>query len=111
MMRKQKISVVRDFSIHPGPRFVSQGPNSGERFRRVLVRALKDNDVVQVDLDGTSGIGSSFLDEAFGGLVFAEGMTPSEVQKRVRIKSDFDASYLVTINEAIHLAQGKQKAS
>ena len=69
---KKVISLAQDFSRHPGPRFVNQGPHSGERFRRVLVKALSEYERIVVDLDGTTGIGSSFLDEAFGGLIFAE---------------------------------------
>lgn len=57
----------------PGGRFRKEGPNSGEEFRDDhLVPAIKDDqhyDRVQVVFDGVAGFGSSFLDEAFGGLV------------------------------------------
>ncbi|MCC8954316.1 STAS-like domain-containing protein [Bradyrhizobium sp. Pear77] len=108
-MSARKISLAQDFSRHIGPRFIKQGPFSGENFRKVLIAALKENDVVTVDLDGTTGIGSSFLDEAFGGLVFAEGMTKVDVRRRVRVKSDRDQSYLATVNEAIELAQAPKR--
>ncbi|MHC1949621.1 STAS-like domain-containing protein [Bradyrhizobium sp. UFLA06-06] len=110
-MSERKISLAQDFSRHIGPRFIKQGPFSGEKFRKVLVAELKKNDVVTVDLDGTTGIGSSFLDEAFGGLVFAEGMTKADVRRRVRVKSDLDESYLATVNEAIELAQSPKTAA
>lgn len=100
-MREIAISLARDFSRHPGPRTNSQGRNSGERFRRLLVEKLKNADVITVDLDGTSGIGSSFLDEAFGGLVRREGFLADEVLRRVRVKSELDESYLVTIHDSI----------
>lgn len=110
-MSEKRISLARDFSRHIGPRFVGQGPFSGEKFRKVLVEALRKSDVVIVDLDGTTGIGSSFLDEAFGGLVFAEGMSKADVLRRVRVKSDLDESYLLTVKEAIQLAETKEEAA
>ena len=100
-MTECNISIARDFSRHTSPRKKDQGRNSGEKFRELLVKRLKDCDVVTVDLDGTSGIGSSFLDEAFGGLVRYEDFTANEVFRRVQIKSELDESYLVTIKECI----------
>lgn len=104
-MRENAISLARDFSRHPGPRTTAQGRNSGERFRRVLVARLKDADVILVDLDGTSGIGSSFLDEVFGGLVRYENFSAADVLRRVKVKSNLDESYLVTIKESIEQAK------
>lgn len=67
-----KTIFVKDFSEFPGPRSPSIGPNSGEEFREeILIPAIKQNGVqeLSVNLDGTYGYGSSFLEEAFGGLV------------------------------------------
>jgi|SRR6185437_3975012 len=105
MTKRYHISLPRDFSRFPGYRYVSQGPNSGEKFRKQLVRALKSHDLIVVDLDGTTGIGSSFLDEAFGGLVFAEGFSPAELRRRIEVRSSLDESYLITVNEAIRRAE------
>lgn len=104
-MSERVISLAREFSRHTGPRFISQGPFSGEKFRKLMLAELKKHDVLIVDLDGTTGIGSSFLDEAFGGLVFAEGLPKDEVRRRVKVKSDLDESYLLTVKEAIELAK------
>jgi len=64
---------VTDFSEFPGARYDSLGPNSGEKFRKtVLIPAIKANEnkeTITVVLDGAFGYGSSFLDEAFGGLI------------------------------------------
>ncbi|MBF0267583.1 MAG: STAS-like domain-containing protein [Alphaproteobacteria bacterium] len=92
-MTTRVISVSRDFSPFPGPRYIRQGENSGEKFRRLLVSALDQSPIVVVDLDGTRGFGSSFLDEAFGGLVRAEGMSTADVLRRVEIRSEQDQSY------------------
>ncbi len=103
------ISVARDFSPHPGPRFKRQGPYSGELFRKLLVEALGRHQQITVDLDGTSGFGSSFLDEAFGGLVSEEGFSRDELQRRLFIKSDEDETYRAEVLESIALAEPKRE--
>lgn len=65
-----KIIHVKDFSKFPGPRYANLGSFSGEVFRdEVLLPALKEDQEVEVDFDGVFGYGSSFLEEAFGGLL------------------------------------------
>ena len=86
-MGENVINVARDFSRAPAGRYISDGPNSGERFRdQYLVPALRRGEVVDVELDGTRGYGSSFLEEAFGGLVRA-GFQAFEILKRLRLKT------------------------
>ena len=70
-MSTQVISIAKDFSPTPAGRYRSDGPFPGEKFRDdLLLPALrKDTEPVTVELDGTAGFGSSFLEEAFGGLV------------------------------------------
>lgn len=62
---------VTDFTRFPAPRYKSLGPGSGEEFREDYLtpnieRYGKD---LLISLDGAMGYGSSFLEEAFGGLV------------------------------------------
>jgi hypothetical protein len=104
-MREKKVSVAANFSRHPGPRRKTQGRHSGEEFRELLVKWLAESEHLVVDLDGTSGFGSSFLDEAFGGLIRDEGMTKSEVMRRITILSAMDESYKAEVMEAIALAR------
>lgn len=64
-------SIAEKFTRFPGPRYDKQGPHSGEEFREnVLIPMLtaSEEDIV-LELDGTNGYGSSFLDESFGGLM------------------------------------------
>jgi hypothetical protein len=66
------ISIAREFSDTPWGRHPEDSDFCGENFReKHLLTALRnaDNDKVVVDLDGVEGLGSSFLEEAFGGLV------------------------------------------
>jgi hypothetical protein len=69
-MGDMTINVARDFSRYPSGRYRADSRFSGQRFRDdFIIPALQNNDKVIVELDGTLGYGSSFLDEAFGGLV------------------------------------------
>lgn len=86
-MTMRVINVATDFSPAPAGRSRHDGPFPGEVFRDELLRpALQSHDEVVVDLDGTSGMGSSFLEEAFGGLVRV-GFTEAQLRKRLRFRS------------------------
>jgi len=77
---------VVDFSKAPSGRFPADGPDNGETFRdKFLVPALRANDEVVVILDGAAGYPSSFLDEAFGGLIKRAGMTLDVLRKKLKI--------------------------
>ena len=69
------LKILKDFTEYPGLRHCSISDNSGEEFyHRVLNKAFKEayeqNEKLIVDLDDTAGYAPSFLDEAFGNLVF-----------------------------------------
>jgi len=64
---------VADFSVTPGPRLKVEGAFSGELFRETVLKpafenAIQKGNKLTVNLDGTLGYGTSFLEEAFGGL-------------------------------------------
>ncbi|WP_186156632.1 STAS-like domain-containing protein [Burkholderia gladioli] len=81
------IQVARDFSRHPAGRFEKDGPYSGEFFRKkFLVPYLRRGEAIVVEMDGARGYGSSFLEEAFGGLI-REGFPLALVQEKLRIVS------------------------
>lgn len=68
------LSVAKDFTRSPGPRYFSEGDFSGKMFREYclvphLHNAIAENKILIVDLDGTVGYACAFLEEAFGGLV------------------------------------------
>lgn len=86
-MNDTVINVASAFSPAPAGRNYSDGPFPGEKFREeLLLPALRKFERVTVELDGTSGMGSSFLEEAFGGLVRA-GFEPAELRRRLHIES------------------------
>ncbi|HEX3666176.1 MAG TPA: STAS-like domain-containing protein [Rhizomicrobium sp.] len=85
----KKIVIDRDFSHCPGGRYRAHGEKSGEEFRdEFLAPSLKQNDRVEVVLDGTEGYASSFLEEAFGGLVRVVGFAKSELGRRLSIRAE-----------------------
>lgn len=72
------INVAEKFPF-PGARFKELGPQSGEEFKEYLIKKLqeiygddfsqKSKSEIIINLDGSAGYGSSFLEEGFGGLV------------------------------------------
>lgn len=85
------IKIADDFSKTPFGRYPSDSKYSAEKFREeTLLPALSENDVVVVELDGTSiSYGSSFLEETFGGLV-RKGMDPDAIRKKIRIRTQLE---------------------
>ena len=104
------INIAKEFSPFPAGRFESDGPNSGELFReKILYPALQEAETLEIVLDGGEGYGSSFLDEAFGGLVRAKGMLPDELLARIKFISRTDPSLIDEIQEYIRDAQKANK--
>jgi hypothetical protein len=94
-MEPQVISVARDFSTKPFGRFVADGPFSGERFRNeFLVPALKSRGNVLIDMDGTLGYGSSWLEESFGGLVRKRHFSAAQLHDHLNIQCLTRPSYV-----------------
>ena len=95
------INVARDFGRYPAGRYLADGPFSGQAFReKLLVPALRgSSDVVDVELDGARGLASSFLEEAFGGLV-REGFDPQILLGRLHLHST-DGSLIEEIRDYI----------
>jgi hypothetical protein len=71
---------------------VSDGEYSGEWFRDdILAPALREaaanSEILTIVLDGTSGYGSSFLEEAFGGLIRRRMFAPRVVRDTLKIEA------------------------
>jgi hypothetical protein len=81
------IRIAVDYSETPLGRYPEDGDFNGTRFRDEFLRpALRDEDEVVVDIDGVEGYGSSFLDEAFGGLVREGYFDAKALQQKLKIK-------------------------
>ena len=94
------IAIARDFSKFPAGRFHEDGDASGAAFRDLLVEALRNNARVEVVFDGVAGFGSSFLEEAFGGLVRESQMEKSFLDEHLHLRADDP-----DLNDFIHLAK------
>ena len=83
---KSRIIIADDFSRYPAGRYPEDGDFNGTKFReKVLVPALNNFNNVEVNFDGVAGFGSSFLEEAFGGLVRCEGFTRQQLDSKLTI--------------------------
>ena len=82
-----RISIAKDYSEFPVGRFPADSEFNGEKFREdYLVPALKEESTVTVNIDGAEGYGSSFLEEAFGGLVRKGHYSSVELHKRLIVE-------------------------
>lgn len=100
---------IKDFSLTPGSRNKDEGTkaNSGQEYREDFLEpefkmAIEGNYKLLVDLDGTVGYGTSWLEEVFGGLARKYGN--NRVLNLLEFKSD-EEPYLIDdikdyINEA-----------
>lgn len=94
-------NVAEDFSRYPAGQYLTDGPNSGERFRKtVLIPAIQNKVRLLLELDGVRGYGSSFLEEAFGGLI-RDGYSLSTINQVLILKSE-DPSLIHEIQEYIN---------
>jgi hypothetical protein len=82
------LNIAKQFSRSPAGRYRTDGPFSGEAFREdLLLPALSQSEALEVQLDGVLGFGSSFLEEAFGGLVREAGLKADALHAKLRISS------------------------
>ncbi|MGQ3211613.1 STAS-like domain-containing protein [Shinella sp.] len=82
------ISIADDFTKYPGGRYRKHGKGSGEEFRDdYLVPAIEKQEQLEIVLDGTAGYSSSFLEEAFGGLV-RRGFRQDQLRQLLKFKAN-----------------------
>jgi hypothetical protein len=88
VVNKIVVSIANDFSRYPAGRARSHGPNSGERFREDILWPKLSNPInsVLIQLDGTRGYNSSFLEEAFAGLLRAHPSASEGLEQRLTIE-------------------------
>lgn len=107
-----RLSVAEKFSVTPGPRRRVEGKYSGEEFRETRLRdavreAIARREILVVVLDGTAGYGTSFLEEAFGGLIRNDGIPLSDLHKWVRLESTEEPDLLREVEE--YMLEAEQK--
>lgn len=85
------LDLASEYTPYPAGRFRADGPYSGEAFRDdVLLKRVRDavhaRQVLTVRIDGVRAFGSSFLEEAFGGLV-RKGVSREQLLRHVAVVS------------------------
>lgn len=86
-----ELSIARDYSRFPSGRDTNDGPNNGTRFREQFLlprfREARAKAIpLVVHLDGVLSFGSSFLEEAFGGLVRVHRIPRSEITETLQVE-------------------------
>jgi hypothetical protein len=101
------INIARDFSVTPGGRFLDEGPFTGERFRKTFLEpVVTAGQKATVVLDGVRGYPSSFLEEAFGGLIRA-GFSGEQVLESFTFQAEMPGfkRFIARIHTHIEAAQ------
>lgn len=99
------INIARDYTQTPGGRYISEGPYSGEEFRKNILRPEFERFIFSEDcdmtviLDGGYGYAPSFLEEAFGGLAHE---TQNQKIRKIKIISDEEPEQLKKIKGYIN---------
>jgi len=95
---QQIISIAKQFSEFPVGRTPADTNVSGQAFReKFLVQRLHNGEKLLIDLDDVEGFGSSFLDEAFAGLIRNDGFTLAQLEMLIEFKADEDPSLVEEI--------------
>ena len=107
------LKIAMDFSRTPGVRYKNEGEFSGEEFRNSCLRpklaqALSNHVKLIVDLDGTAGLGTSFLEESFGGLIREDGFEYKTLQENIEFVSNENPDYIDEVNEYLKDAYEKK---
>jgi hypothetical protein len=97
---KDKIIVWKDFSDSLGARYRTDGPFSGQEFLEELLepkfdKAVEENYILDIDLDGLWGYPSSFVSGSFGKLSLKHGS--EKLLKHIHFKSEQSALRLEKI--------------
>lgn len=105
------IKIAEDYTKTPGVREEIEGDFPGEKFLASILhpkfkQALEEKKKLYVDLDGTAGYATSFLESAFGGLcrIYKD---PKIILENIILKSDDDPFLVDDIKEYIKDANVK----
>ena len=106
------ISILNDFSEYPSLRHCAISEDSGEEFYHTILNkrfkeALDKGQKLVIDLDYTAGYAPSFLDEAFGNLVYDFGL--DEVKSRVKIISNQEPDWIEMLTKETYLQWEKRR--
>ena len=107
------LNIAKDFSRIPGARKPQEGSFSGQEFRNNFLvpkikEAIEKKCKLIVILDGTAGLGTSFLEESFGGLIREDGFPLSLLNEILDFISEEDEEYKEEIKEYMECANEQE---
>lgn len=108
------IFIGAQFSDDPSGRFYTDGDGSGEEFREeVLLPLLEKEDKLVINISkDVEGYGSSFLSEAFGGLVKYGYYCADKALSKIEIQVDSNSlDYVFYKNKIIQYIKASSYAS
>ena len=105
------INIATDYSKNPGGRLIREGEYSGEDFRKKMLypcylESVSLQEPSTVNLDGGYGYGSSFLEEAFGGLARE---TKDRNVLKIKIVSNEEPRLIEDIKRYMEVALNEKK--
>lgn len=108
------INIAKDFSPIPGARYPIEGDFSGQEFRQNILapklkEAIQTKTILTINLDGTLGYGTSFLEEAFGGLIRTDKFSYAEIMGHLKLICNDDPGYIDEINSYMEEANAKER--
>lgn len=108
-----QLKIATDFSRIPGARYPEEGDYSGRDFRTevllpLLQKAIENGEKLIIDLDGTAGLGTSFLEESFGGLIRENRIPYHQIKETIVLISLDDPDYISEINSYLKDAYEKE---
>ncbi|EMT0929574.1 STAS-like domain-containing protein [Acinetobacter baumannii] len=112
-MDEMYIDIAKEFSDSPSGRYVKDGDFCGENFLKIhLLPNIKKYKKIILDFSNVLGYGSSFLEEAFGGLIRETGMSKEDLFQHIEIRTSNDPFLLDEINQYIdeEIERKKSKA-
>ena len=111
MKIRRRISIANEFSKEPLGRFPDDSDASGTAFRDLLLAPTLENfdGIIEIDLDGTEGYGSSFLEEAFGGIIRNYNFRADTLLDRIALISNEDPTLIEEITQYINDADAIKK--
>ena len=101
-MENVELKIATDFSTTPGARYKEEGDFSGEEFREKVLfpkfnEARTKGCHLIINLDGTAGLGTSFLEESFGGLLRSNKLKYKDVVETIKFVSIENPDYIEEI--------------
>lgn len=105
------LKIATEYSEIPGGRYIEDGLYSGEDFRDNVLEpkykeCLASQEKLIIDFDGGYGYGTSFLEEAFGGLV-RKGYDAKEMIENMIFISNEEKTLIDRVKKYILDMRGK----